>query len=261
MIFAIDKYLNMENYNNQGYLMRIVDYKGYEDIEVEFAEPYKCRVKTRIGHFKEGDVVNPYAPTICGVGIVGDKYKTVIPESNGMHTKEYLTWSNMLKRCYSDKEREKNKTYIDVTVDPIWFYFVNFYDWVHNQDNYNAFQDEDYCIDKDILYRGNKLYSPEKCTLVPQRVNNLLLKSNAIRGCHPIGVHYSKRNEKYIAQCGGKINYKYLGIYETEEEAFEAYKNYKETMIQKVAREEFDKGTITKQCFEALMNYRVEIDD
>ena len=137
-----------------------------------------------------------------------------------------------------------------------------FYDWIHTQDNYSVIKnDPTFAIDKDILYKGNKLYSPSKCCLVPQRVNNLLLKSNAIRGNLPIGVHFHQVNGTYIAQCGGHGNGRYLGSYDTPIEAFNAYKKDKEREIKEIARIEYDKGTITKQCYDALMQYEVEITD
>lgn len=256
-----EKYIGKENYNNQGYLMKVIRYRGYDDIDIEFAEPYRCVIKTKMDTFLKGGIVNPYAPTICNVGIVGNKYSTVIENDGKRHCREYQAWSNILKRCYDEKHRYKNPSYSDVTCDPVWFYYENFYEWIHSQTNYDALQNTNYGIDKDILYKGNRIYSPDKCTLVPQRVNNLLLKSDAIRGDCPIGVFYHKRNRKYIAACGGKLNNVYLGSFNTAEDAFYTYKKYKENMIRRIAQEEFDKGTITERCYNALMNYEVEITD
>lgn len=256
-----NKYLGMKNTNHQGYLMKIIQYNTYDDIMVEFEEPYKCIVRSRTGTFINGGITNPYAPTICGVGIVGNKYPTT-QDKNGNHCREYQTWSNMIKRCYDEKTREKNRTYEDVECDSRWFYYETFYEWIHSQINYdNVRKDPKYAIDKDILYKGNKIYAPEKCCLVPQRVNNLLLKSNAIRGDLPIGVFYHKVNGTYIAQCGGHGNNRYLGSFSTPEEAFYAYKKDKEREIKEVAIKEYSKGTITKKCYDALINYEVEITD
>ena len=43
--------------------------------------------------------------------------------------------------------------------------------------------------------------------------------------------------------------------------AFLAYKKAKESYIKQVAKEEYDKGNITKTCYEAMINYEVEITD
>jgi hypothetical protein len=53
----------------------------------------------------------------------------------------------------------------------------------------------------------------------------------------------------------------YIGTYPTPEKAFYAYKQYKEKLIKQVAQIEFDNGNITKECYEAMMNYEVEITD
>jgi hypothetical protein len=53
----------------------------------------------------------------------------------------------------------------------------------------------------------------------------------------------------------------YLGSAETPEGAFSIYKKYKETQIQQVAKEEYEKGTISKKCYEAMMKWEVEIGD
>ena len=53
----------------------------------------------------------------------------------------------------------------------------------------------------------------------------------------------------------------YLGRYNTSQDAFYAYRKSKENLIKKVAQEEFDKSNITKKCYDAMMNYQVEVTD
>ena len=43
--------------------------------------------------------------------------------------------------------------------------------------------------------------------------------------------------------------------------AFLAYKKYKEEIIKMTAKEEFQKGNISTECYKYMMNYEVEIDD
>lgn len=255
-----DEYLGKENYNNQGYLMKIVSYNKYNDIEIEFAEPYPCRIKSGVGHFLDGGVVNPYAPTSYGVGIVGNKYPTYIKETKKC-LKEYGIWHSMLRRCFSEKCKERWQCYKDATCDPLWFYYENLYEWIHNQANYNSIKELDYNLDKDILFKGNQMYSPNTCVLVPQNVNKLFTKNNTKRGKYPIGVIFEEKKGLYSAYCGDGKRQRHLSYYKTVEQAFNAYKEYKESVIKRIAQEEFDKGTITEQCYQALMNYEVEITD
>lgn len=251
----------MERINNRGWKMKIVDYIDAKNVVVEFEEPYVYRTTTRTNRFLSGNVKNPYAPTICNFGIVGNKYPT--HTDDGVHyLPEYLIWTNMIKRCYDEEHRYKNPAYYDCECCSEWQYYEKFYEWLHAQENYEILTAiGDIAIDKDILQKGNREYAPNKCCLVPQRINNIMLKSDAIRGDCVIGVHYHNVNGTYIAQCGGHENAVYLGSYQTEMEAFSAYKQYKEAEIKELAHKEFLSGHITKKCYEALMRYEVEITD
>ena len=52
---------------------------------------------------------------------------------------------------------------------------------------------------------------------------------------------------------------KYLGLYITIEQAFSAYKNFKENYIKEVADEYKDR--IPQKLYDAMYRYEVEIDD
>ena len=43
-------------------------------------------------------------------------------------------------------------------------------------------------LDKDILVKGNKIYSPDTCCFVPKEVNTVFTKRQSKRGDYPIGV-------------------------------------------------------------------------
>lgn len=195
---------------------------------------------------------------VYGVGIVGTKYLTKI---NYKHLKEYDAWTNMLKRCFSEKFKSQRPTYKDTTCCNEWLLYENFYEWLHSQENFDKWLNGSFTLEKDIIVKGNKVYSPETCCLVPQNVNKLFTKRDATRGDLLIGV--SKRKDKFITKCCNPITNKrdFLGAYDTQEEAFNVYKIYKEKIIKQIAQEEYDKGNITKKCYEAMMKYEVEITD
>ena len=248
-----------EKHNNQNCLMKIIEYSSYNNIIVEFQDEYRFRVNTNYGNFKLGCVRNPYHPTIYNIGVTGYKHPTKV---NGKQPKEYRTWVQMLQRCYDNKLKEKQPTYKDVVCCDEWLNYENFYEWLESQDNFgkwlNGYR---WALDKDILIKGNKLYSPETCCLVPQNVNCLLLKRDASRGDLPLGV--KQIGSKFEANCGNPFTGKceLLGRYDTIEEAFYAYKIHREGYIKQIAKTEYNIGNITKRCYEALMNYNVEIDD
>lgn len=248
-----------EKLNNQGCLMKIVECLNGGIVIVEFQDEYKAKVKTQYGNFRSGSVRNPYVPTVYGVGMTGNKYPAKI---NGRNTKEYDTWTNMIQRCFNTNLKKKQPTYKQVDCCEEWLHFERFYEWLHGQSNFDKWYDgKRWAIDKDILVKGSKIYSPETCCLVPQNVNCLFLKREAERGLYPIGVTY--KNEGFLASCHNPFTNQReeLGYYSTPEKAFYAYKGYKENIIKQVAQIEYDNGNITKECYEAMMNYEVEIDD
>lgn len=196
---------------------------------------------------------NVIKPSVYGVGIVGTKYPT---SKNGKTIKEYKTWSGMIERCFCKRNYRRWETYKDKECCEEWINYENFYEWLHSQENFDKWLNgSKWCLDKDILNKGNKVYSPDTCCLVPQNVNLIFVTKRKGREKLPVGVRYVKN--KYVAANRGE----YLGRYSTLEEAFLTYKKAKEEHIKKVAQEEYDKGNITKQCYDAMMKYEVEITD
>ena len=162
-------------------------------------------------------------------------------------------WRSMLLRCYSKKYQEKEPSYIDCSVCEEWLLFSNFKKWF--DENYV----DGYALDKDILIKGNKVYSPQTCCFVPIEINTLFVKNNKSRGSYPIGVCKCKnRFRAYLSVRNKRV---FIGSFLTEIDAFNAYKKSKEEYIQKIANDYFSKGLITEKVYNALMNYKVEITD
>lgn len=251
--------LGEEKLNNQGCLMRIVEYNGFNNLVVEFQDEHKAKVRAIYTHFLSGEVKNPFAISVCGVGVIGNKYKT---KEQSVTLKEYTTWKNMLKRSFDQDYEEKFPTYKDVTCCKEWLNYENFYEWLHNQPNFDKWLSGDkWCLDKDILVKGNKIYSPDTCCLVPNKVNSLFVNKKTQRGSLPIGVR--KNGNGFSASCSNPFTktVERLGTYKTKEESFLKYKIRKEYIIKRMAQLEYNKGNITKCCYEAMINYKVEITD
>lgn len=249
-----------ESVNSQGCPMRIIEYIRANNILVEFQDKHKARVRTSYAMFCKGKVKNPYFPSVIGVGIVGEKYPVSV---NRKAIKEYDAWRSVLVRCFDKRFKEKYPTYQNVTCCQEWLYYPNFYDWLHSQENFDKWhKGEQWNVDKDILVKGNKIYSPETCCLVPNNINKLFSKNDLIRGNLPIGVR--KSGNKFQARCNNPFlnQSEYLGTYLTTEDAFYlSYKPYKEKIIKQMAQFEYEKGNITKKCYDAMMKYEVEITD
>lgn len=232
----------------------IIDYKGALDVTVMFYNPPYV-TKCTMGNLLTGRVANPYYARVYGVGYIGvGKYSTKDKEM-------YKLWVRLLERTNCAIFTSKNPAYLNVSVCDEWLNFQNFAAWCEGQEFFNAkdTRGKSYQLDKDILVKGNKVYSPETCCFVPQRINTLLTKNDARRGKFPIGVTFVKRVNKYSAQVNRVDLGRRLGYYETPDEAFLAYKEAKESHVKEVA--EKWKGKIDEKVYEALMKWEVSIDD
>ena len=248
-----------EKLNNFGSKMVVKEYRKYSDIDVYFPEYDWVFKHARYGNFKNGSIKCPYEPRVYRVGYLGEgKYKMF---ENNKTTDEYIIWHDVLRRCYDPKLHEKYSTYKDCEVEDKWLNFQHMGEWI--EENYYEIPGETMCLDKDILYKGNKIYSRNTCIFVPERINLLFVKRGNARGDCPIGVSPTSSGN-YQATCNdGNGKYIYLGSYSTKEEAFRVYKVYKEKIIKEVI--DSYEGIIPEPYYTrlktAMYNYEVEIDD
>ena len=242
--------------NNDGYEFTIIEYINNKNCSIRFNDGTVVK-KRFYADLIKGVVKHPMSKLVYGVGYLGiGNFKSSV---NNKPTKEYKSWSAMLKRCYSEKELLRRSTYKGVTVCKEWHNFQNFAQWF--EDNYNPETMEGWHLDKDILVKGNKVYSPDTCCFVPIEINLLLNKNKTIRGDYLIGVSFDKSCNKFIAKFKkSKVKkQKFLGRFNILEEAFQAYKTAKEEYIKEVADEW--KKLISEKVYQALINYQVEITD
>ena len=232
---------------------KVLKYNDNRNVEIQFLKT-GFEMVARLDHIKSGEVKDPHSPSVCGVGIVGIKYPI---SEGGVLTKEYTLWCNMLKRCYSDAYKKKQPTYIDCEVSDKFKSYEYFYEWCHKQIGFGV---EGWQLDKDLLIKGNKVYSEDSCVFIPKEINTLLVKREASRGDYPIGVYWSKTANAFKAMVRkNKGKQEWLGCFNTEIEAFNAYKQAKESFIKEQA--EKWKSQIDLRAYNALMNYEVNIDD
>lgn len=186
---------------------------------------------------------------------------SICVENNGELKKSYIIWNHMLKRSYSKEFKDKNPTYKDVKCCEDWNKYSNFEKWYN--DNYYELENESMSLDKDILIKGNKIYSPSTCLIVPQRVNTLFVKREYNRKLL-IGVYEinNKNNSVYTSKISKKDTVERLGTFRTQEEAFYAYKKAKELYIKQVADEYKAKyHNFPQILYNAMYSYEVEITD
>ena len=248
-----------EKVNSFGSKIVIKEYRKRRDIDVYFPEYNWTFEHTTYSNFKNGNIKCPYEPRLYGKGYLGEgKYKAF---ENGKLTDKYEIWHGMVERCYDPKLHEKYSTYKDCEVEDKWLNFQNMCKWI--DENYYEIPGEKMCLDKDILCKGNKIYSRSTCIFVPHRINTLFVKRDNDRGKDPIGVDQLPSGNYQVRCKNGYGKRIYLGTYSTKEEAFQVYKQYKEKVIKEVI--DSYEGKIPEPYYsrlkEAMYKYEVEIDD
>lgn len=243
------------SYTKYGTKAIIVEYVNCKKVLVEFQDRYKYSYYTSYLNFRNGMLTNPYE---CrnkngnGIGFIGvGKY------NSKEHKEAYQKWKAILDRCIrNDYSNKAISSYKGCTVCEEWLNFQYFAKWFY-ENKYPC--SEPLCVDKDILVHGNKLYSPDTCLLAPQRINLLFIKEKGRRGNLPIGVQKYKKEKSYTGMLSTLNGNVYLGIFDSQFDAFTAYKIEKEKYIKSVAEEY--KNKIPEKLYNAMYRYEVKITD
>lgn len=232
--------------NNFGNI-EILEYTNSRKVLVRFVRTGNTKYVS-MNNIRSGAVCDREAPNLYGVGF------TDVPSRVDLRL--YGIWNGMFSRCYNSKYHEIYVSYKDCEVIGDFKYLSKFVEWCKLQKGFNQ---EGFQLDKDILVKGNKFYSPETCCFVPKDLNTLLTHRRKDKGLYPVGVSYKPRINRYIAQISKFKEVIHLGCFATPEDAFYAYKEAKEGYIKEVA--ELYKNQIDPKVYEALLKYEVSVDD
>lgn len=156
----------------------------------------------------------------------------------------YITWKEMLRRCYDKNLHDRLPSYKDCSVCNEWLYFSKFKSWMETQD----WKEKE--LDKDIILVGNKFYSPQTCVFVSSRVNLFIREKRKNNGL-PAGVFLTKSG-KYQANGNGK----FLGYYETAEQAHSVWLAFKLEKAYELAKEQSDER-VAKGLIDRYENYQI----
>ena len=208
-----------------------------QNITVRFDDGYETvALKTNV---LKGNVRNPNFKSYFGVGYRG-------AGSHTMHGKlSYNKWHNMLVRCYDEEYKSQHPTYEGVHCCLEWHNYQNFTDWFHKQVGCG---EKGFELDKDLLFKGNEIYSPETCILVPQELNKILGNTGIDRGIST----RPDLNGKWMIRCNTVHGEIYLGCH-PRVAAIKIYQDFKLNYIKE--RAEFWKDRVDSKVYEALMNF------
>lgn len=232
-------------HTKKGYKIVVTRRVSTRQVEVEFQTPVKYKVVVGTTNLRGGAIKNLFAPNVEGIGYIG------FAKVSG-NSKCYSSWRGILKRVSENANAKDKVNYGDCSVCPEWLNLEVFSEWYNTQ-----IVQEGWAIDKDLLVKGNKVYSPDTCIFLPPEINTFLTDRSNHRGSTPIGVCH--RNQKFEARCtsGGKNNY--LGVYNTPEEAFSVYREFK--ISRAILLMDKWRGIIDQKATPALSRFTVDIDD
>lgn len=233
---------------NEGGSFTVIEFHSAKNVIIRHNDEHGHIAKVSSDQVRNGNIRNPFYPTLYGVAYMGvGKHRAKI---NGKNVQHYSIWTSAVCRCYCPVRLAKRPSYNGCTLSKEFLCYQNFAEWYTTHESYGL----GYELDKDLLVKGNKVYSAETCTMIPKELN-LVIKDKVSRNSNlPIGV---LRNKVDGYTAGLKIRLKdyHLGTFKTPEEASAAYVKAKEAYVKEVALEWKDK--IEPRAFDALMNWTV----
>lgn len=189
---------------------------------------------------------------VLGMGI-NDAGYAVVPRDGNKRLKcpYYERWQGILARAYSPTILKWNKTYEGVSVCDEWLTFSNFRAWMIEQDW------EGKQLDKDLLVKGNKVYSPETCVFISERLNTFIQDAYDSEKGFSVGVSLF-RNGKYRARIRDGGEGEHLGYYTTYEEARAVYDKRKLEIARELIEQE--SNLLVKEVLESIyFNSKLEV--
>lgn len=232
----------------------VIDYKSSKEVFVMFYDPV-CVVKCHLGTLNKGQIKNPLVPTFYGRGFMG------IGKYGKSDSRAFSLWRSMLERTCCLPFQQRRPTYKNTSVCEDWLDFQIFAKWCYGQKLLNAKDDKGnyYQLDKDLILKGNKIYSPETCCFVPPVLNSLIRSKPISTSDYPIGVRPHRKTGRFVAKVVLFDKNKHLGLFDTAEDAFQVYKKAKEVHIKEIA--ELWKDRIDSKVYQALLNWEININD
>ena len=232
--------------------IKILEYKNNKQVVIMFLNTGFITEESmgviRSGHIRDNEAFPVYK---VGVMDIPNELQKGKPKP-----REYSIWNGIRQRCYNENNRDNLMSYKGIKMSDNFKLYSYFKEWCHKQIGFN---EDGWHLDKDILVKGNKVYSEDTCCFVPPEINCTITNNKSVRGQFPQGVTYNRTKTRYRAKIRRGAKLESLGTYDTPEEAFYAYKPIKEACIKSLAEKWKDK--IDPRVYDALVKWEINIDD
>ena len=238
-----------EVYPNFDGTLTVLQYVKAVKVLIRHNDEHGHEMWTQADRIRKGAVRNPFSKHENGYSFTGYGYCHTIDSK--LRAIIYSLWRGMVQRTLSNtySKKRKRNVYEQSTLCEEWYNFQVFCKFVYENKYYNV----GYQLDKDLLVRGNKHYSPETCCFLPLELNGVICSDFENSNGLPLGVN--TKYDYYEAAISYRGKRKRIGKYKTPEEASAAYVEAKEAYVKELALEWKDK--IEPRAFEALMNWTV----
>lgn len=170
-------------------------------------------------------------------------------------TTSNILFYNMTARCNPNgRYCKKYPTYTTCTSD--FKSFQDFAEWCNSSVGYGM-EDANgrpWCLDKDLLFYENKVYSADTCCFIPEYVNNSLIARGNDRGLYPLGVSKaSGRSKRYLSRCQTFSGRKHLGNFLDPLDAHKAWQLAKIDHLREVAERYINEPVNREDVYRAIL--------
>lgn len=134
-------------------------------------------------------------------------------------------WYGLKERCkIGGAQQRVSRTYIGCSVG--FSGKKEFMEWIIGQPGYDRRDEKGrrYHLDKDLIIEGNKIYGPDQCSLVPARINCLLVDCGVTASGGLPGSSWHKASGMYQSRAQNYEGRKHLGVYPSRESAHNAWR-------------------------------------
>ena len=176
--------------------------------------------------------------------------------NNNFLEKIHRIWKGMIRRCYNINDLNYHRYGgKGIVVCNEWHDFKNFKNWYISNYRFDlADKGIILHLDKDLLSKNNKIYSPNTCIFLPKKINVFLANKQYNNKSGYTGVSWDKKSKKWRTTINDFDTHKkkHLGFFEDIEKANEVYEKQRRLEAEKAKNYLKNLGGYSLDVIEAI---------